>query len=421
VRVDPELIGQNLYGFRFVAAPAGRVVLSSRSAVPAHLGLNQDHRRLGVPVTRIELRLRQANFVFRPDSFVFNQPGCYGPENGFNWTNGEMELPAGLFANLHSVFGLVVEIAENGMRYPLSLLPPRSPEVLGVKADLTDLAPSAPSRPNADPTEIHRPPIFDALRLLTPYDLDLPKSRIGAKSDGGYVIFTDEKFNGPLYSFGITNANKMSFEVEIARLGRQVFMFDHNVPLPWKIHPNLNFCEEYLSTVDDPSKGEYTLGRYLDRLGHVARHDMFLKLDMEGSEWDILPHLSSAILCHFSQIILELHWLSRLSDYAYCRKLILGLTSLNECFSLGHVHANNFAPVSIVSGFVCPEVLELTYVRSDLCTRTTVSSLFPTSLDYANRSDVPDHLLWFFPFLSTSAQLDPTAFSSSFAWSRRAL
>ncbi len=46
--------------------------------------------------------------------------GCYPPEDGFSWTDGELALPARFFANLNGAFALTVDIQPHGMRYPLA-------------------------------------------------------------------------------------------------------------------------------------------------------------------------------------------------------------------------------------------------------------------------------------------------------------
>ena len=72
-------------------------------------------------------------------------------------------------------------------------------------------------------------------------------------------------------------------------------------------------------------------------------------------------------------------------------------------FTLCHVHANNFCTVRILADcFPIPETLELTYIRSDLVTRTPSRTFYPTEIDEPNYPQFPELLLWYFPFLPGS-------------------
>ncbi len=44
--------------------------------------------------------------------------GCHPAENGYSWTDGELELPERLFAHLDGSITLSVDVDRPGMRYP---------------------------------------------------------------------------------------------------------------------------------------------------------------------------------------------------------------------------------------------------------------------------------------------------------------
>jgi hypothetical protein len=169
------------------------------------------------------------------------------------------------------------------------------------------------------------------------------KVRVGNPYDGGYVI-PRELINqvDTLYSYGINN--DMSFDEHFLSLRDEpllIHMYDHTIEkLPKEdISSCFLFHREGIST---------ERGNHLDTFENqvCANGDeekaIFLKMDIEGSEWDVLPQilkssLKERILC----ITLEIHWLqdrSRHSHYLDVLKL------LDESFVLLHIHGNNCAP-----------------------------------------------------------------------------
>jgi hypothetical protein len=240
--------------------------------------------------------------------------------------------------------------------------------------------------------------ILDAIGLLKPYDIPrFPKKRIGRQGDGGYVLLDDFNSISVVYSIGI--GDEVSFDMELAARGKQVFMFDHTVDRPPLIHPNFHFFKHGIGAANDASASTYTLDHEIHRLGHAGRSDLLLKVDIEGGELEIFSQMTDTTLQQFRQIVMEVHWLSRLGDRSYRTKFIDTLSNVNRLFTLFHAHADNAHSICLVGGYVVADVLELSYVRSDLIERTPSRSIYPTILDFANWPARPDHLLWFHPFM----------------------
>ncbi|TPK32931.1 hypothetical protein FJ492_27335 [Mesorhizobium sp. B2-5-4] len=240
--------------------------------------------------------------------------------------------------------------------------------------------------------------IFQALGLLRPYDVEpFLKTRVGCKSDGGYVILDDFDPIEIVYSFGI--GNQVSFDLEMANMGKDIFMFDHTVDGPPLEHPNFHFYKQGLAADNSEAASLYTLAYQLNRLGHEGRPDLLLKIDIEGAEFEVFSAIPKEILRQFRQITMELHWLDRLSDQTYRAGFVAALSKINSDFTLFHVHSNNNEPLRIVDGHVVAPVMELSYVRSDLIERVPSTTVYPTEFDFPNWSPRPDHTLWFYPFL----------------------
>ncbi len=239
--------------------------------------------------------------------------------------------------------------------------------------------------------------IYHALSLLRPYDItDGEKTRIGRSGDGGYVLLTQRFLPPVVYSFGI--GDEISFEYDLAQRGCKGYLFDHTVDgLPYQ-HPNLSFLKAGVAASNDPSGPLATIEEYLCRNGDAYKNDLLLKLDVEGSEYGVLSATSDNGLQCFSQIALEVHWLHRLADPVFCSTFIEVFERLNKLFTLCHVHANNCASLAFVEGLPSADVLELTYVRTDLVERVPSQTSYPTYLDCANDPERQDFPLLFFPF-----------------------
>jgi hypothetical protein len=118
-RCEAARVADGLYTFALAAAPAGPLLLRSRSGVPSLVGISaHDHRRLGVALAGIALEEPGLATFFAHDAPFFGECGCHPAEAGYSWTDGELRLPASLFAHLGGAFTLSVHIERPGMRYP---------------------------------------------------------------------------------------------------------------------------------------------------------------------------------------------------------------------------------------------------------------------------------------------------------------
>jgi hypothetical protein len=127
---------------------------------------------------------------------------------------------------------------------------------------------------------------------------------------------------------------------------------------------------------------------------------MVLKLDVEGAEWAALAATPVGLLCRFEQVVIELHDLHRFGEEDWRATAVAGLGKLAQHFILHNVHGNNYAPLAIVDGVLpVPDVIEVSYIRSDLAERRPSSTLFPSHLDVPNDPLRPEMPLWYFPFL----------------------
>lgn len=269
-----------------------------------------------------------------------------------------------------------------------------------------DLRPSrrGPGRARPGIPEPMTNPVLEALSLLTPYDIDIPKRRIGPNGDGGYVLADRLSPSQTVMSYGI--GTEYRFDEAMAEAGHTVYMFDHTIAPPVLTRPNMVWFEEGVAGTSEPARKLHSLQDQIDRLG-VEGDRLILKMDVEGAEFDAIGMMPDRTLCRFEQILVEVHYLAYLENEALRAGIVAMLRKLNRFFTLFHVHANNCDGsngLSIVQGVPVSNLLELSYIRTSAVTRTASTTLYPTPLDYPNLHP-RDKLLWFFPFLPTTLHL----------------
>ena len=146
-----------------------------------------------------------------------------------------------------------------------------------------------------------------------------------------------------------------------------------------------------------PERGGITLGQLVEkhRVPGGGEPDVFLKIDIEGGEYDVLRSAGSvldAVLC----LTVEFHDLDQhgndLRDIA---------AAMETDFLVAHVHGNNYSP--LIAGTAIPSVLEVTWLRRNLAPANPqpatgpwpVAGLDrpcnPKAADYPLRFDEADH------------------------------
>ena len=247
--------------------------------------------------------------------------------------------------------------------------------------------------------------VFDTLRLLKPYDIDREKLRVGNPHDGAYII-VDQPPAIDIFSFGINDDT--GFEQDMAARGHRLFMFDHTISgLPTE-HANFNFKKLGICAEGGDHPALRSLDHHIAAAGAVSDR-LILKIDVEGWEWEVFAQASAALLSRFDQILIEIHWMSRLEESDFRNTVYKALSNINQQFTLYHVHANNCCDIELVGGFPMANVLELSYVRTSMVNRTPSRTVYPTSINKGNHPHYFDLPLLFYPFLPSIVDDDRLA------------
>jgi hypothetical protein len=245
---------------------------------------------------------------------------------------------------------------------------------------------------------------IEALALLTPFDIDIPKRRIGPNGDGGYV-FADAIVPGqPVLSYGISTEYR--FDEEMAQAGHPVYMFDHTISSVNITNPRMQWFAEGVDGKSDADARLYSIEDHLSRY-EIEGNDLILKMDVEGYEYAALGLASDETLSRFSQIVLEVHDIAIVGRDASRGIFTQMMEKLTSQFTIFHVHANNCDQHELfnVGGMPVPGIIELSLIRTSLVRRTKSRTLYPTKYDYPNLRCL-DKPLWFFPFMPTHLETE---------------
>jgi hypothetical protein len=190
--------------------------------------------------------------------------------------------------------------------------------------------------------------------ILTSYrPLNKRLIRKGDNKDGGYVIVDDLTIVDTLFSIGV--GDNITFDIDCENQVSRIVLVDDSVPC-FEI-PNSNYYlhRKKLGAYEDNSR--ITIDKLLST---YQSKDYILKIDIEGSEWEILSTIQSATIIKFRQIIIEFH---ALFDMAQSELILKALNNLLKTHLPVVIHPNNIGGYSVIGTSVFPNVLETTWLR----------------------------------------------------------
>ena len=221
--------------------------------------------------------------------------------------------------------------------------------------------------------------------FLKPYNVKTENLiRIGPKSDGGYIVHKDSiNLTKKIITCGLNDDWK--FEKNFTKLNNHCFVeaYDHTIDkdfwyqrfkkdiihffllkklrlskiikmfdyIDYKIFfkkKNIHFLKKVVR--DSKKEDEISLTNIIDNF-----EDIFLKIDIEGNEYEILPEVTK----HSEKIIsliIEFHDID--SNLDKIEKFIIE----NKFLKLIHIHANNYKDINTNGN---PNDIELTFVNKN--------------------------------------------------------
>lgn len=203
--------------------------------------------------------------------------------------------------------------------------------------------------------------------------------RIGSEVDGGYLML---KSNSKGIAISVGVGQDVSWDLDMCKQGFRVYMFDHTVNKPPKNIPDGKFFKIGIkSSSNKTHKSLLTLDGILKLLNLEYSNNLILKIDVEGSEWDVFQEMDIKILDRFDQILVEFHELDMYRD------TISVLKKLLKNHAIIHVNPNNYSRFFLDDGFLIPNTLEITFVRRSLLDSKNENKF--SDLTYRNDKRVP--------------------------------
>ena len=240
----------------------------------------------------------------------------------------------------------------------------------------------------------------ELLNALEVYQFPLEqKQRFGNKEDGGYVISKLEGNYDCYISAGVGTDESFSRDFILnhaSYLSREdIYAFDGTIEdYPRQYIQNINFQKLNIGS-------ENIFNKTTNLQAQIkAYKNIFLKMDIEGGEFEWLNTLSTEDLQAFKQIVIEVHGLL---DDSFGSKYLdkwKALRNLTQTHQLVHAHGNNHIDrVGLI-----PPVLELTYIRTDQAiTCQKNATPFPVQdLDFKCHPFKEEFNLNFYPFQDLS-------------------
>lgn len=187
------------------------------------------------------------------------------------------------------------------------------------------------------------------------YVPELRYKRIGSRHDGGYIVADDISNKDFAISFGI--GSNIDWEKDFLVSGSGIHAYDNSIlEMPEKLE-NTEFFKEAVGP-------ETSLSKAISRV--PGKKDLFLKMDIEGAELDVLANCSKEDLLRFRQIIVEFHWITNyFTSEEYRSKFDTGMSKILNTHKPVWIHANNHSGCVQVENYLLPEVFEVLFLRKD--------------------------------------------------------
>lgn len=245
---------------------------------------------------------------------------------------------------------------------------------------------------------------MDNIELFTVYEFD-KKIRLGKQSDGGYVIGDlDTKYDCYI-SAGIECEESFSrdfiYKYDIDKTNS--FGFDGTIDdYPVYFTDRITFIKKNINGYNDSNNTN--LSFIFEKYDNI-----FIKMDIEGGEYDWLTYIDKQQLNKISQMVIEFHGLTFITNRKYYDQKIICIKKLLETHYVIHAHGNNCG--NVVNCF--PDIIELTFVNKkyfDKPPNKNTHTLPTSNLDFPNGTRSPDINLNFYPFVYNNKEYIKTIF-----------
>lgn len=240
---------------------------------------------------------------------------------------------------------------------------------------------------------IYVDPIIPVSRLqrltqrLQPIATGIELLRIGAESDGGYLIPDDLTEISACFSPGVDQI--ASFEAGLLKYGIPSHLADFSVDgVPEGISV-ASFTKKFIRANNNIES--ISLENWIkSKPEYVENKDLILQMDIEGGEYESILSTPNEILKKFRIAAIEFHNIETWAQSDYFSIVEATFEKLLEIFYVVHNHPNNAMGIVNLNGFLTPRLLEITFLRKDRALSYDKFMKLPHPLDRANIQSMPD-------------------------------
>ena len=159
----------------------------------------------------------------------------------------------------------------------------------------------------------------------------------------------------------------------------------------WNMPNSLELCNYINNSYLNFKKDYFSYENIKETLNNYK--DIFMKLDIEGGEYDVFSKMSIDEIKNIKQLVIELHDNRNMTIF----------DKLRDTHYLVHIHGNNYSSIDIINNIIVPKVYECTFIRKD-----TVDNELPfndiylpkENIDMRNNPNVQDILLHTYPYVT---------------------
>jgi hypothetical protein len=242
-----------------------------------------------------------------------------------------------------------------------------------------------------DVTYITEQQARDFVNLIRSMLINVNMRRIGAKTDGGYLIPADIKDINYCFSAGV--GDTITFEEHlIDQYHTKCFLLDGGVS-PCKQDELIEVDNLYLQQHN--TRDTITLSSWMVSKQVPTYKNTILQMDIEGSEYQTILNEPIKVLQNFDVMIIEFHALNNIIYHDFWQMLMLFFHKLLPFFDIAHLHPNNCCGTIQRGWFELPNVLEITFVNKNLSLthKRKQDLVLPNDNDYKNVPDKDDIIM----------------------------
>jgi len=241
-----------------------------------------------------------------------------------------------------------------------------------------------------------RPSVTDLIALVV-YKPWREFQRFGGPNDGGYLVMDQPGGYDCFLSGGV--GKYVVFEEQFCtNFGIECHAFDPTVESLPSIHSGIRFKKKGIGNKNTESATN--LAEYL-----TLYKDVFVKMDVEGSEYNWIESLSDEEIRNIKQLVIEWH-------NPNTKRRLACVARLAKTHVLVHIHPNNVRKnFNKLAGVDVPVTFETTFVRKENPPVTIIPNTtpLPHPLDAPNVAANAEVSLAWWPFVSISAEVGASA------------